>query len=80
MSMISCIDSSALNLAWGTQVPAATTLARRDRSPMVWNIGMTPRDTAPVGWPVWIRWATAAECSALCVRGTPLGFPVVPEV
>ena len=55
-------------------------LASSVRSPIVWNIGITPSTTSRGRCWVWITWAVAAACSARCVRGTPLGRPVVPEV
>jgi hypothetical protein len=50
------------------------------RSPIVWNIGITPSTTSPWRCCVCTVCATAAACSARCVRGTPFGLPVVPDV
>ena len=72
--------SAGSKRACGTHVPAAITLATSVRTPIVWKSGMTPSVTSPGRPPVWMRWATAAACSAAWVRGTPFGRPVVPDV
>lgn len=77
---MSSAASSASNRGWGTHVPPLTTAATSVRRPIVWKRGMTPRTASPGRPPVCSRCATEEACSARCVRGTPFGRPVVPEV